>query len=261
MNIYFDLSVAENYKSNSQKARVLTEDWVKRNSYCPVCGAESLNAMPNNSPVADFACHNCREEFELKSKNAISFGSKIADGAFSTMIDRIQADNNPNFFFLTYDKRNSKVTNFMLVPKHFMTENMIEKRNPLPSTARRAGWIGCNISLAQIPNHGKIYLIQNGISTLKERVINHWQNTLFLRKTKHERRGWLLDIMKCLDQIPKDIFNLQEMYKFETELKKKYPNNNFVKDKIRQQLQYLRDQGIIEFLGNGNYKKVQNENL
>ena len=32
--------------------------------------------------------------------------------------------------------------------------------------------------------------------------------------------------------------------------------NNFIKDKIRQQLQLLRDRGLIEFKGNGNYKKI-----
>ena len=44
----------------------------------------------------------------------------------------------------------------------------------------------------------------------------------------------------------------------ESILKQKYPMNNFVKDKIRQQLQILRDREIIEFLGKGRYKKVTN---
>ncbi|MCB9805227.1 hypothetical protein H6769_06535 [Candidatus Peribacteria bacterium] len=41
---------------------------------------------------------------------------------------------------------------------------MIEKRKPLSSTARRAGWTGCNILLNLIPESGKIYYIQNGES-------------------------------------------------------------------------------------------------
>ena len=43
---------------------------------------------------------------------------------------------------------------------------------------------------------------------------------------------------------------------FEDELKKKHPDNNFIKDKIRQQLQYLRDKGFIEFVTPGHYKKI-----
>lgn len=51
------------------------------------------------------------------------------------------------------------------------------------------------------------------------------------------------------------------MYKFEEKLKTKYPNNNFIKDKIRQQLQILRDKGIIEFSTRGNYKKINYANI
>jgi type II restriction enzyme len=47
------------------------------------------------------------------------------------------------------------------------------------------------------------------------------------------------------------------MYQFENKLKIKHPNNNFIKDKIRQQLQVLRDKGLIEFVGRGKYKKVR----
>lgn len=46
------------------------------------------------------------------------------------------------------------------------------------------------------------------------------------------------------------------LYAFETTLALQYPNNHFIKDKIRQQLQFLRDKGMIEFLGRGHYRKV-----
>ena len=64
MNLNFNIDLAEGYKSNSQIARVLTENWVKENSYCPNCGELSLNDFENNMPVADFHCINCKEEFE-----------------------------------------------------------------------------------------------------------------------------------------------------------------------------------------------------
>ena len=35
----------------------------------------------------------------------------------------------------------------------------------------------------------------------------------------------------------------------------KHPDNHHIKDKIRQQLQMLRDNGIIEFIGRGHYRK------
>ena len=38
MNLSFNTHLAEGYKSQSQIARLLTEDWVLNNSYCPSCG-------------------------------------------------------------------------------------------------------------------------------------------------------------------------------------------------------------------------------
>lgn len=54
------------------------------------------------------------------------------------MIERIQAVNNPNFFFLQYAKPSLLVENFFIVPKHFFLPELIEKRKPLAATAQRA---------------------------------------------------------------------------------------------------------------------------
>lgn len=101
MNLQFNREIALNYKSNSQKIRVLTEDWVKRNLYCPICGKEILNNYESNRPVADFYCEDCKSDFELKSKESTKglLGNKIADGAYDTMINRITSMQNPNFSF------------------------------------------------------------------------------------------------------------------------------------------------------------------
>ncbi|MDX1786848.1 MAG: hypothetical protein R3205_01985 [Psychrobacter sp.] len=51
-------------------------------------------------------------------------------------------------------------------------------------------------------------------------------------------------------------FSLNQVYAFADLLKLKHPENNHIKDKIRQQLQVLRDKGIIEFTGRGQYRKL-----
>ena len=86
MNLSFNTKLAEGYSSNSQIAIVLTENWVKENSYCPCCGEIPLNEFKNNRPVADFYCIKCKEEFELKSKN----------GKFSTTINDPNTTENNN---------------------------------------------------------------------------------------------------------------------------------------------------------------------
>jgi len=44
---------------------------------------------------------------------------------------------------------------------------------------------------------------------------------------------------------PEGPFQTKEIYKYEDEFRKVYPNNQYVTDKIRQQLQYLRDIGLL----------------
>ena len=256
MNLQFNLIRAKNYTNNSQIARVLTENWVKENSYCPSCGNFKLNEFENNKPVADFYCLNCSEEFELKSKDGNKVGDKILDGAYSSMIERINSENNPNFFFLNYSKKYLVVNNFLIIPKHFFTPDIIEKRKPLSLTARRAGWVGCNINISKIPESGRIYLIRNSEIVTQEKVREKWQSTAFLKSKSIDSRGWILDVMSCIDKIKNDSFSLKEVYGFENQLRLKYPNNNHIKDKIRQQLQFLRDKGLIEFSGNGTYRKI-----
>jgi hypothetical protein len=68
--------------------------------------------------------------------------------------------------------------------------------------------------------------------------------------------GWRLQVFKCVNSIPKQIFSSKDINKFEQHLRIIYPNNRHITDKIRQQLQELRDLGLIEFLGSGKYKKL-----
>jgi HKD family nuclease len=67
--------------------------------------------------------------------------------------------------------------------------------------------------------------------------------------------GWNLDIFKVIDKIDNNMFYLKDVYIFKKELQELHPENHTIEDKIRQQLQYLRDLDIIEFLGKGKYLK------
>jgi len=253
MEIILNKNISEQYSSNSQKIRVLTEDWVGREVFCPACGG-SITQYENNRPVADFFCHNCNEEYELKSKSK-SIGNKIVDGAYRTMIERLESNNNPNFFILNYDPKNYSVSNFFVIPKHFFVPEIIERRNALSRTARRAGWVGCNISLKEIPQMGKIYYIKNQKPELKSKILDDWQKTLFLKDEKKlSVKGWVLDVMNCIDKLGKKEFTLDEAYAFEKILEERHPNNKHIKDKIRQQLQLLRDKGYLSFIERGKYR-------
>src|SRR5690554_5157745 len=250
MNLSLDLSIAKKYRSSSQIARIVTEYWVESNSYCPSCGNNHLTKFDNNKPVAD-----CKSEYELKSKKG-EFTLRILDGAYDTMIKRINSDNNPNFLFLNYSPINFQVENFLVIPKYFFYNDIIQKRKPLSLTAKRSGWIGCNILLQNLPSHGKIFLIRNRKIVDKNDVLSKWSKTSFLSRVKTENKGWTLEILKIIEKFSENNFSLKEIYNYEEYLRSKFPNNNFIKDKIRQQLQILRDKNIIKFLGNGIYQKI-----
>jgi hypothetical protein len=85
-------------------------------------------------------------------------------------------------------------------------------------------------------------------------VLQEWQKTLFLRTECLEARGWLLDVMKCVESLGERDFTLDDVYAFERHLRDLYPGNQNVKSKIRQQLQFLRDRGFIDFVSRGSYR-------
>ena len=253
MKITFNTKIAQFYKSNSQKIRVLSENWVDNEIFCPNCGC-NVDSYENSRPVADFYCPNCKEDYELKSKKD-SIGRKILDGAYKTMLERLQSANNPNFFFLNYNVKNYEVLNFAVIPKHFFVPEIIIKRNQ--GIKNRPNYIMCSIDLTRIPKSGKIFYIKNKEIESKEKVLKNWSKTLFLRESKKvELKGWILDIMKCIDKLGKNEFTLDEMYSFENLLSQKYIDNKHIKDKIRQQLQFLRDKRYLEFISKGKYKLI-----
>lgn len=255
MNLQFNTSLAEGYKSASQIARVLTEDWLAHNMYCPICGELTIRRAEPNAPVKDFVCNNCKSQYELKSKKNDSdrFQSTVADGVYGTMIDRITSLDNPSFFFMHYNR--NEVNNLIIVPKCFFTPDIIEKRNVLSNNARRAGWEGCNILMQRIPATAKIPIILNGVTMPVADVISKYKRVYSLQTKSMESRGWLVDTLHLVERL-EETFTLKQMYDFCDELKIKHPNNNHIKDKIRQQLQYLRDKGFVEFKGNGVYKRI-----
>ncbi len=252
MNLILDKNLGAGYSSKAQKIRVISENWVLDQIYCPNCGG-FISDYENNKPVADFYCEKCLEDFELKSKKG-KIGKKVSAGSYSKMIERVNSSSKPNFFFMCY-LESLFVNDFFVIPKYFFISEIIEKRRPLKETARRAGWIGSNILFSKIPKAGQIFYIENGKEISKKQVLDKWQKTVFLKKVKKvDAKGWILDIMNCIDSLNREEFSLQDIYFFEADLKIIHPENKHIKDKIRQQLQFLRDKSYVEFLGNGLYK-------
>lgn len=254
IDLHFDESLAENYKNPSQKIRVMSENWLLSNVFCPCCGNMHIDKMRNNAPVADMRCHVCGEIFELKSKRN-NVGSKIMDGAYRTMIERITSNINPQLFVLQYSAALS-VTNLTFIPKFFFTPDIIERRKLLTSTAKRAGWVSCNILYKKIPEQGKLPIIRDGKEIDAAEVLRRYNKLKGLKTDNINLRGWLFDVLNCINEISAEVFTLRDVYNFAGRLSKNHSDNRNIEAKIRQQLQFLRDKGFIEFVGRGVYRKV-----
>jgi hypothetical protein len=69
--------------------------------------------------------------------------------------------------------------------------------------------------------------------------------------------GWNQDVFSLLDgEIKSSRFALSDVYAHAPALSRLHPDNQHVKDKVRQILQHLRDLGLLEFVEDGQYRKL-----
>jgi type II restriction enzyme len=253
MNLALPTQGLAEYKSASQRARISSESWAAENLYCPRCTADRLDQLPDNTPVIDYRCPNCDSGYQLKSGNH-AFRNKLTDGAYSQMHTAILRGNTPNLFLLHYLRNPLSVASLLFIPDFAFTLSALERRKPLAATARRAGWVGCNILLNQIPQDAQIGVIKEKRPVAPGEVRSAFKRLKPLASLKLEKRGWTLDVLNAVRSLGKTEFELPEIYASENSLKKLHPDNHHIQPKIRQQLQVLRDLGLLEFLGDGSYR-------
>ena len=69
--------------------------------------------------------------------------------------------------------------------------------------------------------------------------------------------GWARLTFDGIIRQPRDRFGLHEIYRTCLPMvAKRFPRNRFPREKLRQQLQYLRGLGVVEFLGDGVYRRT-----
>lgn len=252
MYLQMSLALVTGYKSPSQRARVLSEAWARENLYCIRCVSERLKPAPPNAKVIDFVCPECEAPFQLKSQ-ARAFSRRICDSAFEPMRQAIVQDRAPNIYALQYDPVAWDIRNLIFIPSFALTLSSLEKRRPLGPKARRKGWVGCNILLTNIPVDARIVLVSQGKAVGSDVARGLYARLKTMEALPHERRGWALDVLNVARSLHKARFTLAEVYSYSGELQRLHPGNRRVREKIRQQLQRLRDMGLVEFMGRGVY--------
>jgi type II restriction enzyme len=253
VDLHLPTAGLDRYKSASQRARICTESWGAASLYCPACDSRRIDALPSGTHAADFTCPSCESRFQLKSKSS-AFGNRVIDGAYAAMHRAIVGDETPNLFLLHYQLPKLTVENVLLIPHFAFTLSFLEKRKPLSANARRAGWVGCNFLLDRIPADARIPVIQDGQPVSSAKVRKAYEKLRPLEKLNVQKRGWTLDILQIVKGLNKKKFTLREVYDHEETLTNLHPNNAHVRDKIRQQLQVLRDFGLLTFTSRGEYR-------
>lgn len=252
MKLDCDVSVAAGYTSQPQISRVLSEKWFQDNGYCLSCDSDQLSQTPANTKASDFVCQNCNESYELKTFRSRPVRT-LVDGAYSALMSRIQSESVPTLMLL---ERNEKwqIQGLTAIHHMFLTPEVIEKRKPLSPTARRAGWVGCNIRLDLIVPDAQIQVVHQRKLVSQELVREKFQRFSRLKSIPTNSRGWATMMLRIVRNLKKSEFSLNEIYAMEQLFSASYPENNNIKAKMRQQLQVLRDLGYLEFCGGGTYK-------
>lgn len=244
--------VAAAYKSSAQRARVISEAWGEENLYCAQCQSTKLNGSPPNTQAVDYTCPACASTFQLKSQSR-PLTARVIDAAYAPMRQAIVEGRTPNLLTLYYDPSAWEVRDLILIPRFALSLSCIERRKPLSPTARRKGWVGCNIMLANIPPDAKIPIVRQGIPTRAEWVRKQYARLRPLERLGHEVRGWTLDVLNVVRSLERQEFSLTDVYAYRDRLNELHPHNRHVNEKIRQQLQRLRDLGFVVFCGSGRY--------
>jgi type II restriction enzyme len=257
MNLRCLAEIAAHYRGRSQVARTVTEEWCAREMYCPACKSDRLKQSKANTPAIDFMCPVCNQLFQLKSSQKWN-SREIPDAGYDAMVRAIRADRTPNLLVMRYSG-DWVVTNLLLIPRVFFTESIVKKRKPLSPHAKRAGWVGCNILLHALPEDGKIDVVSFGRVIGMEQVRSEFSRICKLSELPPHLRGWTVDVLGIIRRLGKQEFTLRDLYEFEAALRDLHPQNRHIRPKIRQQLQILRDIGILSFKSPGCYRIVSHE--
>lgn len=253
MQIRLPAHLAREYKSPSQQTRAVTEPWGEENFYCINCSSPRLERTPHGTKGIDYVCPRCEDPYQLKGQSRPLAG-RLSDAAYDVMLGLVRAGRAPHLFALHYDRTAWAVRNLFLVPRFAFTESAIEKRKPLSRSARRHGWVGCNIVLANIPPDARVPLVLDGEPQDPGAARKLYARLHPFQGLRLESRGWRLDVLNVVRKLGKHEFTLDEVYQFAGELSRLHPQNRHVEPKIRQQLQQLRKFGLLEFLSPGQYR-------
>jgi hypothetical protein len=146
------------YKSKSKINGELSEDFIYEHFRCLDCGSRISKERPGTKCL-DHICVGCGKKYQTKGetkspnalKNCIRKGQFKTNGsAYKTRLNSVR-NRVCDFICVFYQKKDgvaNSLTGILHIPAHKITEDHVIPCKPLSSSARRAGWQGCNILMS-----------------------------------------------------------------------------------------------------------------
>ena len=141
-----------NWKSESRIVGEACEDYVKNKIICIRCNINNFKKFNINEKSKDLICINCNQKYQIKAKSAtykqvdnIKYKKqfKTLGGDYLTTLNNI--NEKIDYLIVLYEKQSYKVITILYITNENINSNCIIPRKPLSTTAKRAGWQGCNI--------------------------------------------------------------------------------------------------------------------
>ncbi len=148
-SIRLDFAAAARLTSRSQIARVAVEAWAARNVGCRRCGSDYI-LVPTNTPLLDAVCRSHFHELQIKGVAGIA-DDRLMGAAYAPLAERLAVDALPDYLIVSYDRMRAIVTLAEFIDGTAIAASRVVARTALSPTARRAGWVGATIDLADLP--------------------------------------------------------------------------------------------------------------
>lgn len=205
-------------------------------------GASDLEALSffNSHKFKQKSVHNLHAKLFIFDRNAIITSGNLTPGGLR---------NNLEYGVLLKDAKVREITkdylNIFENPEYpGITRNVIKKAEDIlisiPKEKQKRIKVDETVLFEDILNDENIEeRFDGGVESIKDNLTS-----------------WKRDVFECLLELDSDVFTLKEVYAFEDKLRKLHPGNQRIKPKVRQQLQFLRNIGLVEFVRPGIYKKL-----
>jgi len=184
-------------------------------------------------------------------------GDIVTDGGYDSMMRKIHEVQAPALMLAHYSPQWC-IEGLLAIHPVFLIPEVVRKRGK-PHIRPKSGkeyWM-CDLNLVFVPQDGRIPLVNNGVVSPSSKVRQLYKESIRFGELSSNKRGWAALVLAAVRKIGKAEFRLDEVYVFEAEMHAAYPQNSHVRDKIRQQMQVLRDLGYVEFVGRGEYAVVR----